>query len=55
MLLEHDLIDEFQLSVHPIFLGQGIQLFKNMSKRRSLTFIKSIPYPSGLVQLIYRK
>lgn len=55
MLLQHDLIDEFILSVHPLLLGAGLPLFKNSATRRSLKLLNSIPYPSGLVQLIYAK
>jgi dihydrofolate reductase len=52
-LIENNLIDEFHLAVHPIILGDGIPLFKNI--KRSLTLIDSITYPSGLVQSIYKK
>jgi dihydrofolate reductase len=53
VLLENNLIDEFHLSVHPIILGNGIPLFKNT--KRSLKLVRSISYPSGLVQTIYKK
>lgn len=52
-LMENNLIDEFHLSVHPIVLGNGIPLFKNI--RRPLTLVDSITYPSGLVQSVYKK
>jgi len=52
-LMENNMIDEFHLSIHPIVLGNGIPLFKNI--RRSLTLVDSITYPSGLVQSIYKK
>jgi len=53
-LFEKNLIDEMHLSIHPIILGEGIPLFKE-GVRRSLELIKSIAYPSGLVQSIYKK
>ena len=53
VVYEAGLIDELHLSVHPLVLGNGIPLFKKAAKR-NLQLLKSIPYESGLVQLIYR-
>lgn len=53
-LIENNLIDEFHLSIHPIILGDGIPLFQKNIKR-SLTLVNTTPYPSGLVQSIYKK
>ncbi|HEY8510636.1 MAG TPA: dihydrofolate reductase family protein [Cyclobacteriaceae bacterium] len=47
-------IDEMHLSVHPLLLGDGIPLF-GKSDRTPFELVESIPYPSGLVQLIYRR
>jgi dihydrofolate reductase len=54
-ILEHDLVDELQLSVHPILLGGGIPLFKKITIRKYFKLADVIKYPSGLVQLIYKK
>jgi dihydrofolate reductase len=54
-LLECDLIDEFMLSIHPIVLGDGLPLFGKLSDRKRFSLVKSIPYPAGLVQLVYKK
>jgi dihydrofolate reductase len=54
-LLEENLIDEMILSVHPIILGAGIPLFKNVTERKFFQLADTISYPSGLVQLIYKK
>lgn len=54
-LLEEDLIDEMILSVHPILLGNGLRLFQKLDERKILRLTDSITYPSGLVQLIYKK
>lgn len=53
-LIEHDLVDEMVLSVHPILLGDGIPLFNKRSSRKHFKMIDSIKYPSGLVQLVYQ-
>jgi dihydrofolate reductase len=47
-------IDEMHLSVHPLLLGDGIPLF-GKSDRVPFELVESIPYPSGLVQLIYHR
>lgn len=50
-----NLIDEFRLFVHPIVLGKGIPLFTQQPQRTSLTFMGSQSFPSGLVELRYRR
>lgn len=45
---------EIILSVHPIVLGGGIQLFKNLHRHINLKLIKSISYENSLVQLYYK-
>lgn len=51
---ESNAIDEMHLSVHPLLLGGGIPLF-GKGDRASFELIESVPYPNGLVQLIYRR
>ncbi len=53
-LLELDLIDEIQLSVHPIILGGGKPLFKESEEHKKLRLIGTKTYSTGLVQLFYR-
>ena len=55
LLMENDLVDTLMLAVHPIVLGDGIQLFGKYSSRKNFELADSIRYPSGLVQLIYNK
>lgn len=52
-LLEENLVHELILSVHPLLLGAGLQLYPTLRERRSLTLTNTIAYPSGLVQLYY--
>lgn len=47
--------DEIVLSVHPIILGNGIPLFKDIKRELSLKLVDSITHESGLVQMRYRK
>ncbi|WP_010587727.1 dihydrofolate reductase family protein [Schlesneria paludicola] len=49
------LIDEFRLFIHPIVLGHGIPLFHPQALRTDLTFEGSQSFPSGLVELKYRR
>ena len=48
-----DLIDEYQLCVHPIILGKGLQLFKNINDRINLKLLKTKTFGSGAVTLYY--
>jgi dihydrofolate reductase len=51
--LQHDLIDEMHLSVHPLLLGKGKPLFPSLESRKSFQLKGIESYSSGLVQLIY--
>jgi len=55
LLMKDNLIDEFVISVIPIFLGSGISLFKDGRPEVQLELISSISFESGLVQLHYKK
>jgi dihydrofolate reductase len=53
-LMNQRLIDELRLVVHPIILGGGKALFKNVKERHALTFLGAKLLESGLVRLTYR-
>ena len=52
--LKENLIDEFIISIHPILLGRGINLFKESAIRKELKLIKAEKFETGLVQLTYK-
>ena len=52
-LTQLDLIDEYQLSVQPTILGNGLQLFKNISHRINLKLLKRKDFDCGAITLYY--
>ena len=52
-LTELKLIDEYQLCIHPVILGSGLPLFKNISEKIMLKLIKTKTFGSGAVTHYY--
>jgi dihydrofolate reductase len=46
-----DLIDEYQLSVHPTVVGSGLPLFKNVKDRIDLKLLKTKTFGCGALTL----
>ena len=54
-LSQRELIDEYNLTIHPILLGSGIPLFGGKSEELALILVGTIPFESGAIHLIYQK
>jgi dihydrofolate reductase len=52
-LTQLDLVDEYQLCVHPVIAGSGLPLFKNIKNRIDLKLLKTKIFGSGAVTLYY--
>ena len=50
-LIENGLIDELNLFVNPVAIGNGMRIFKD---RRPLTLTASVAYPCGIVVNTYK-
>ena len=53
-LLEHDLIDEMNLLIIPIVVGQGARLFPDHGPDLALDLIESRAFPKGITLQVYR-
>lgn len=53
-LANHVLIDEYQVLVHPVVLGGGKPLFRDISQRQKLKLVKTKSFPSGVIGLFYQ-
>ena len=53
-LTNHGLIDEYQLLVHPVVLGDGKPLFAEARQQTKLDLLKTKTHPSGVVVLYYQ-
>lgn len=52
-LMKLNLIDEYQLCVHPVIAGGGLPLFENINDRIVFKLIKTKTFGSGAVTLYY--
>src|SRR3712207_3166121 len=54
-LMEHDLIDEYRLMVHPVVVGKGKRLFGDVGETRDLRLVDTKRVgPDGVLILTYR-
>lgn len=54
-LMQDDLIDEFIISVIPIFVGNGTKLFTDGRPEQKLTLVSVKSFDKGLTQLHYKR
>jgi dihydrofolate reductase len=53
-LMRHNLIDEYQLLIHPIVLGSGLRLFPDGGPTSKLQLVDSVITTTGVVIATYR-
>ena len=53
-LIEGGLVDEIGLNIHPVLLGRGTPLFREMSRRVELELIEARPMAEGCALVRYR-
>jgi dihydrofolate reductase len=54
-LLAADLVDELQLSIHPLVLGTGTRLFEDDGPRTAFTMTDSVTTTTGVVIATYQR
>ncbi|MDQ3845557.1 MAG: dihydrofolate reductase family protein, partial [Bacteroidota bacterium] len=52
-LMKLNLIDEYQLCVHPVVAGNGLPLFENINDRTILKLLRTKIFNSGAITLYY--
>ncbi|ONM46521.1 dihydrofolate reductase family protein [Nocardia donostiensis] len=55
VFLEHDLIDEYRLFVHPMLLGSGVPLFRSPVDMTGLHLLDVMTFDSAVVQMHYQQ
>jgi dihydrofolate reductase len=53
-LLEHNLVDEMQLLIVPVVVGQGTRLFPDTGPDLALDLVESRAFPKGITLQVYR-
>jgi dihydrofolate reductase len=53
-LLKHDLVDEMNLLVVPVVVGQGTRLFPDSGPDLALDLVESRAFPKGITLQVYR-
>lgn len=55
LLLEHDLVDELWLKIHPLTLGKGKKLFEKGTVPAAFTLTECLSTPSGVIFANYKR
>lgn len=53
--MEHDLIDEYRIYVHPAVIGRGKRLFQSPDKKIALRLAETRAFENGVVLLRYER
>lgn len=54
-LIKQNLIDEYQLFINPVVLGNGLSIFKERDERLNLKLLSATPFDCGIVVLAYSR
>ena len=54
-LMNHNLLDELQLCIHPVITGSGLPLFEDIKDRNVLKLMKTKTFGRGAMVLYYEK
>lgn len=54
-LMEHDLVDEYRLLIHPLVLGTGRRLFAERASMTRLALVDTVTTTTGVVIATYRR
>lgn len=54
LLMQHNLIDEYRLLVHPVIVGKGKHLFREDSHKKALRLVEAKALSTGVVALVYQ-
>ena len=52
-LIANDLVDGYSLFLHPLLLGTGKRLFREMDRPRQLRLVDCTPTTTGVLMLTY--
>lgn len=50
-----NLIDEYQLCIHPVIAGSGLPLFKNIQEKVTLKLVRTKTFSGGAIILYYQR
>ena len=53
-LIAHGLVDQLELAITPVVLGQGVSIFNELTQPRRLTLVSSKAFTKGTVVQVYR-
>ena len=53
-LLERDLVDELNLRLYPVIVGDGLRLFPEQGQTHDMTLVESRSLPEGVTLLTYK-
>ena len=53
-LIKENLIDEFQLFINPVAIGNGMSIFNQLEDRQNMRLVKAKSYDCGIAVMIYK-